>query len=79
MTKKISARQVRSMMNKSDLTNIASASSPTGACVATRFRPGTIDICRVMSKSACEIVRRELEDTDEGTANFFEGRNCSGI
>ena len=75
---KISARQVRSILKRIS-NDQATADGPVGACVAVRNRPGTIDVCRVMTRGQCRQVGIVLERENEGHTNFFEGQNCQGI
>lgn len=81
MTVKYSARKVRAMLKKADakplMASITSESSAgnSGACVATRHHPGTIDVCREMSKEACDIVDKELGN--DGFTKFYgPGSHC---
>ena len=73
MVDKITAKQVRSLVNK---TALQTSSGPTGACLVVRYQPGTQVTCYEVTQETCRLVHEGLGDN--GHARFMGvGTKCS--
>ncbi len=73
MAKKISAKDVRTMVNTAQT---QSSSGPTGACIVVRYQPRSHVACYEITKGACQRVQDLLGD--DGHVRFMgPGSKCS--